>query len=268
MSLHDFPSSALLLAASGSRLPGASQSLQCYARGLKALFPGWEICLAYTMEKARQAMRERGETASSPQDCLEQFAAQGIERIVVQSLHVIAGGEYEGLKNLVVGVAGAMKHISLVPPLLGSPETLPQTALCLSSLVPRRQIDEGILFIGHGSHHAGALAYPALQAAFVAHKVPCAIQLFPPEEQSWLDSALYALYEGGIRRLHVLPLLFSAGLHMKNDIEAHVASLKQGPLGEKFSFVIQPQALLEYPAVCELLAQRLRQQAETMEVVL
>jgi sirohydrochlorin cobaltochelatase len=146
---------AILLAAFGSRLPGAEDSLGVMRACAQELYPDWRVETAFTSGTVRRHKGAHSRQGRSPGEVLRQLVREGVRRLAVQSLHVVPGDEFLGLQRLVASMRGGpdgFERIELGRPLLGNAARMcaapPRPALLCPD---RRAQGEVELAYGHGT---------------------------------------------------------------------------------------------------------------------
>ena len=90
---------AILAVSFGTTYAEAEQTcIRPVEAALAAAYPDWEVRRAYTARIVMHRLRERGVEIHSVEEALGQLRAEGFERIVLASTHMIPGGEYESLR--------------------------------------------------------------------------------------------------------------------------------------------------------------------------
>lgn len=213
------PRKGILIAAFGTSVAPAQVSYAAIDKEVKKTFPDHEILWAWTARTLLHK-RPRNDQVLSVQEAMARFAAMGVKEVVVFSLHVIPGREYEDLATTVRAFAGlpkGLEKVSLSPPLLYDTESLDRTAgLLLKNIPPARKADEAVLFIGHGTHHPAGVYYPALQY-YLSQRDGNA---FVGTVEGDLDvvAVTAALRARGIKKVWLAPMMMVAGDHAVNDL--------------------------------------------------
>lgn len=210
---------AVLLVTFGSSHAGALDQVRLIEPEVRAAHPGVEVAWAYTSAKVRQILAQRGEKLDSPEEALTKLQAQGVKRIVVQSLHVIPGAEFHDLVREARAFAHHGKDLRVVLgwPLLSDTEDLQALArIMLRAATPGRQADQALVWVGHGTHHPAGMAYPAL--AFALAQADPRAYLGTVEGYPSFDDVLGQLKASGVKAVKLMPLLTVLGEHSKQDI--------------------------------------------------
>ena len=191
---------------------------------MREAFPQWEMQAAYTSPTIRRIWAERGRRVPSLEEALEDMAAKGVQKLVVQPTHLICGWEYHSLRQTVLAQAEDFELVSVGAPLLSSPEDYRRTAKAVAEAMPAAA-DEALVLMGHGTDHPMNAAYPAMAHTFWAlgyrHIFVGTVEGWP-QGQDVLEQARQA----GYRRAVLAPLMLVAGDHAKNDMAGDEDSWK------------------------------------------
>jgi len=154
--------------------------------------------------------------------------------IAVQSLHVIAGGEFDRMSALCLEFASRTgSDVRVAGPLLACTHDAPLVAKALAGSItecithrdgPTRQTggaDEAIVLMGHGTTHAAQQLYRAL-AARLALERPLTylgvLEAVDPHNSLSVQAIIRTLTARNIRRARLVPFLTVAGRHAHNDL--------------------------------------------------
>ncbi len=259
---------AILLVAFGSSMPEGQKALKSFDAMARKAFPGVEIRWAWTSRIIRDKLAA-AKTAhpDSPALALARLAEDGYTRVAVQSLHSIPGEEFTELEETVQrfqGMPKGLRAITLGRPLLTTPADLPLAAKALLESQAGRKPGEAVIFMGHGTAHAGNAMYPALQyhlwmldkSAFVA-----TVEGIPA-----LDDVLPLLARDKAQSVRLVPLMAVAGDHAHNDMaggeeDSFASRLKAQGIAAKPVL----QGLAETPALAALWLDHLRDAVQALK---
>ena len=189
--------------------------------------------------------------ASSLAPSLARFSFVINSRVWVQPTLLLPGWEYDRLCTQVE--EGALPA-TLGKPLLWDEADLEALTAALEEAYPARR-DRVLLMMGHGTDHAAHRAYDRLSAILARRGMMlCTIQ-----GRLDFDAAARALLAQPCRRVHLAPLLLTAGEHTKNDMAIHLRS-KLEALG--FQVTCSHTGLGELASVQELYARKLKRLVE------
>ena len=215
------PRTALVLATFGTTYEQSTDPLALVQAELKKRHPGIPQFVAYTSEHVVKTLRSRGKDARNLAQVLADLSADGYTHVVVQSLHVAPGKEFD----LISETAGRFQHLpkgmaatEMGLPLIGTHEDAAAVADLLAANLPKeRQPGDAVVFAGHGAEGpAGSLAYPALQS-FLWEKDPNFF-VGTIEGPYTLENILKAVQAKKAGKVWLVPLMTIVGDHARNDI--------------------------------------------------
>lgn len=212
---------ALVLLTFGTTYEQKADALEPLRQMLKKRYPDMPLFTAYTSTRVVSHLREQGKEAKTPAQALADLSADGYTHVVMQSLHVIPGLEYEIVRE----IAGrfnelpkGLTRVSLGLPLLGSHEDARTLAGTLAAALPKaRKKGEAVVYVGHGAAGAtGSLAYPAL--AFFLQQADPHLFVGTIEGPFDLENTLAGVKASKVKKVWLVPLLTVVGDHAVNDI--------------------------------------------------
>jgi len=210
---------AILLAAFGSRLPGGEAALEALRRRTVELYPDFRVETALTSGTVRRHKGANSRQSRSPADILKALAREGVQRLAVQSLHVIPGAEFVALRREVERLreARAFAAIELGRPLLGNAADVRHVAKTLLSVLPQERLPgEAVLLMGHGTRGQANGVYQDL--ADELRVLDPLVLIGALEAEPGLAAKVDELRSLGVCKVHLLPLLFARGVHATRDM--------------------------------------------------
>jgi sirohydrochlorin cobaltochelatase len=240
---------AVLVVAFGTSVEKARVSYANVERQVKEAFPGREVRWAWTANSLLKTS-SKNKPVLSTQEALAKLAAEGTKDVSILSLHIIPGAEYNDLLRTAAAFEGlpkGLRRVRLAPPLLYGTDSLQEVSRLLVQSVPAaRKKDEAVLFVGHGTHHAAGVYYPALQ--YYLHMLDRNAFVGTVEGDLDFEVVLKSLQAGGVRKVWMAPLMTVAGDHAANDLfGAGAESWRQRFLASGIQVQAVPKGLGEYP---------------------
>lgn len=256
----------IVLTLFGSSDPAVEAVITDFAAKVRAAYPSTKVSVAYTAQRAREAMRARGLVAPSLAQALASLPEDNIHTAVVQSLHIMPGYEFHDSMRVgqaMTGLPKGLKSVHVGTPLISNAQELDKVAQILLDNTPKRGPAEAVVFVGHGTDHMGGLAYPALQYALSqrdAHAFVSALggSKFAGPAVPSTEQTMQALAKAQIKKVYLVPLMTVAGVHVKEDITGTGADSWTSMLKKK-GFEVQEvrKGLLEIPAIQDLFIARI-----------
>jgi sirohydrochlorin cobaltochelatase len=209
----------ILLVAFGSSVESAQVSFENIDKAVKAAYPGLPVRWAYTSHIIRKKLAKQGKMLDSAEVALAKMADEGFTHVAVQSLHTIGGSEYHDLRRVVGSfkMMGGFERVILGNPLLATQEDMERSVEAILSIIPaERNKEEGVVFMGHGTHHPANAFYAALM--FQLQLKDPNIFIGTVEGYPEIDTILALLKKNNIKKTYLMPFMSVAGDHAKNDM--------------------------------------------------
>ena len=181
-------------------------------------FPEAKVKEAYTSRFVIKRLAERGMKYETPTEALKSLAEDGIDTVIVQPTFIIPGVEYDALLAEVDALRPSFKAVYTGTPLLYGVEECRQVADVLGTRHNETDMKHHVVFVGHGSPSLYTALYSQLDNMFKASGHSnfhvATIEGYPD-----MESVLAILKKSKARDVTLVPLLFLAGDHARNDIE-------------------------------------------------
>ncbi len=183
-------------------------------RVFKQAFPDNPIHWAYSSRMVKHAMKKKQKLdLKDPLEMARFLADQGHEWVVMQSLHLICGHEFD---RLVTERDHVNIRTSMGLPLLTSHTDYIKTANALAPLFPRDQT-QAVILVGHGTDHPGWTTYPALET-ILRETYGKRLFIGVVEEYPDMEHTLERIKAAGFKKVCLIPLMLVAGVHFKEDL--------------------------------------------------
>lgn len=181
---------------------------------VKQHFPNAVVSEAYTSRIIIKRLKDRGVDKQNPLNALKQLHADGYTHILVQASTIIDGVEMESLNRNVEEVKSLFKDIRVGNPLLYTPQDYEQVIEVLTKGYTK---DMAYVWVGHGTSDATTAQYAMLDYMLKSkgHN-NCFVGTI--EGYPTYDDMLAQLKSSGLKKVTLIPLMFVAGEHAKNDI--------------------------------------------------
>ncbi len=180
-------------------------------------FKNVEVREAYTSRIIMRRLKERGITKLNPQEVLDELKAQGYTHVLVQGTNIMNGVESENLKNEVASYEDSFKDIRIGTPLLTEAHDYEKVAKAIANKIGPLKENQGVVLVGHGTHHFGGSAYAMMDYVFSAegyeNYAVGTVEGYPE-----FDNVVKKLKDRGVKDVILMPFMFVAGDHAQNDI--------------------------------------------------
>ena len=216
---HNPKKVGVLLVAFGSSEASAQISFENIHKKVQQKYPDVSIRWAYTSTIIRNKLAKQGKMLDSPEVALAKMQDEKFTHVAVQSLHTIAGEEYQDLDRTVQAfkMMGAFEKIILGYPLLAVQKDLAQTVDAVIATIPKeRKPNEAVVLMGHGTPHPANAFYAALM--FQLQLKDPNIFVGTVEGYPDVDLIVDLLLKKKIKKAYLLPFMSVAGDHAKNDM--------------------------------------------------
>lgn len=217
----------------------------------QAEFPDVELREAYTARIVIKRLGERGIVKQKPLDVLTQLQKEGYTYVLIQTSTIIDGVEMESLQKDIAEVQSQFKEIRIGDPLLYSPEDYENLINVLT-----QNVDSKIAYVwvGHGTYDSNTAQYAMLDYMLKAKgHTNCFVGTI--EGYPSYDDMLQQLKASGLKKVVLVPLMFVAGEHAKNDIaEDWKTDLEK----EGYSVDVKMEGLGQNPEIQDLYISHLK----------
>lgn len=207
-------------------------------------FPTLEMREAYTSRIIMRRLRARGVEKPSPLEALFKLRSEGYTHILVQSTNIIEGVEMESLRKDVASVAPFFKDIRVGNPLLYSVED----ATAVVDILTAQPGKGSVVLVGHGTYTPSTATYALidhlLKARGFTHFHVGTIEGYPT-----FDTVLAQLKASKEKQVTLVPFMFVAGDHAKNDI---AVDWKEALEKQGFKVNVRMEGLGQLPAIQQL----------------
>lgn len=180
----------------------------------RSQYPDEQIIWAYSSRMITKKLQKSGDpNIIHPKELFRKLASQGVEEVVVQSLHLFPGKEFHEL----CGVAQKSPLRCLIGmPLLTSPTDYRELADILKPTISATSAS-AILILGHGTDHPIWVAYHCLENilnTLFDKKIYVGVIDKHPDSSHLVDK----IAADGIKHICIIPFFLITGMHFRRDI--------------------------------------------------
>ena len=180
-------------------------------------FPQMDVREAYTSRIVIKRLAQRGIVRKTPLEMLLQLRSEGYQHVVVQPTHIIPGEEYATLLDDVRKVKHLFTDIRVGKPLLYSLDDCQAVATLFNSqLSAEADKRSHVVWVGHGTAHPANAMYS--QMDYLLKRLNPHFHVGTIEGFPSFDDVVSDLKQAKARRVVLVPFMFVAGDHAKNDI--------------------------------------------------
>lgn len=181
---------------------------------VKKEFPDIDVKEAYTSRIVIKKLEKDNIVKLNPLQALKQLQADGYTHILIQPSTIIDGVEMESLNKNVDELKGSFKDIRIGDPLLYSPEDYEKV---IEVLIKDNDKNTAYVWVGHGTYDATTAQYAMLDY-MLKDKGYNNCFVGTVEGYPEFDNVLSLLRSSPFKKVVLVPFMFVAGEHAKNDI--------------------------------------------------
>ena len=193
------------------------KTIEACENKIKESFKDYDFYRAFTSGMIINKLKKRDNMfIDNPSEALEKLYNAGYKEVVVQSLHIICGDEYNKLKDMVAQYEDKFDKISIGRPLLTYIDDYRETVEAVKKDLDKMDIDEAVVFMGHGTEHESHSSYPAIEYMFREYGINAFVGTV--EGYPELEQVIKKLKNRNIKTVDLLPFMLVAGDHAINDM--------------------------------------------------
>ncbi len=245
---------AIIVASFGTtHMEMLDKSIAATEHAIGSSFPHCRVYRAFTSGMVIHRLREQyGIETNNLNQTLELLRHDGYKKAVIQPTLIMGGFEYEMIRRDAENSSGLNVVVGM--PLIDSAADCKAIADILMGN-NRLKKDEALVLMGHGTVHSANRIYSQLQDVF--ESVGYRAFVGTVEGTPTLSDAVKKLQASGAGKAKLLPLMFVAGEHAKNDMAGDDKSSLRS-LVVKAGIEAEPilRGLGEDPSVSDLYVKR------------
>lgn len=218
---------------------------------VKKEYPETEVRNAYTSRIVLKRLKDRGVNIDNPLESLKQLYKEGYTHILILGSTIINGVEMESLNKNVDEVSSLFKDIRISDPLLYTPDDYKSV---IEALTPEYNNDTAYVWVGHGTYDATTAQYTMVDYILKAEgHNNCFVGTI--EGYPEYNDMLVQLKKSGLKNVVLVPFMFVAGEHAKNDI---AEDWKDDLEKEGFNVSVDMRGLGENPKIQDIYLEHLK----------
>lgn len=180
-------------------------------------FKNADVKEAYTSRIVMRRLKAKGIEKQNPSEVINDLKAKGYTHLLVQGTHIMNGVESNNLAEELKGYEKDFKDIRMGTPLLTTHEDYEAVAKAIAKKVGPLKANQGVVLVGHGTHHFGGSAYAMMDYVFTAEGMDT-YAVGTVEGYPAFDNVVTKLKAKGVKDVILMPFMFVAGDHANNDI--------------------------------------------------
>lgn len=214
----------ILIISFGSSFKEAREkAIKPVEEAIGSTFFEYDVHRAFTSNHIRRKLRGEGILIESPEEALQRLIVNGYKEIIIQPLHLLAGFEYEKIKNAALAVNKSELSILLGEPLMYEGSNLDEVVEALKSQIPKDLGNKKVVLVGHGTEHPSNNMYQRLEEKLLEQELPILMGTI----EAGVEVIIKKLEGKKVSEVLLMPFLLVAGDHVLNDISSdHADSWK------------------------------------------
>ena len=201
-----------------------AKTIEATIKEIQAAHPGVKVVTAFTSHIIINRIAENeGINYPTPEQALEQLAAEGYTRVALVALNVIPGMEYDYDKAIFHNYKENFKKMTLATPLIywqGQEEQEDEVSDFIKALfteIKKPSKNSAVLIMAHGTPHIANAYYSVIQAKLdeMGYKN---VYIYTVEGWPNLETVIPKLKKDKIKNVMLVPMMMVAGDHANNDM--------------------------------------------------
>lgn len=177
----------------------------------------YDFFRAFTSNMIIRKLKNRdGLHIENPIEALDRLYKEGYQEVIVQTLHIICGKEFNKLKEQVESYKDRFEKIILGRPLLTYIEDYKEIVEAIENQIPKMESQEVVVFMGHGTFHESHSAYTTLEYVLRDSGINAYVGTF--EGYPEIEFLIRRLQVNNIKTVNLMPFMLVAGNHVINDM--------------------------------------------------
>lgn len=215
---------AILVVSFGtSYLEGIKKSICKIEETIADNFKEYDVFRAFTSHFIIEKLKEKHNLCiNTPEEALEDLFNKGYQEVIVQPLHMIAGEEFQYIKNVLNTYKSKFGVIKLGRPIFyyqGEDDLPEDYTLFIKSIEDILNRNKATVLIGHGTVHPSTATYGCLQTV-LENEGYKNVFIGTIEGYPGFNEVTNRVKRNNIEEVTLMPLLVVAGEHVKNDISS------------------------------------------------
>lgn len=209
---------AILVVSFGTSYPETrKKTIEACENKIRKTFDEYDVFRAFTSNMIIKKLANRDKIyIDNPVESLQKLYEKGYKEVIVQTLHIINGEEFDKLKNQVRSFECKFEKLSLGKPLLTTIDDYKKTTNALKLQVPTLKENEAVVLMGHGTFHEAHSSYTCLN--YMLEEANINAYVGTVEGYPELENVITRLRKNNISKAILMPFMLVAGDHAINDM--------------------------------------------------
>lgn len=193
------------------------KTIEACEKKIKQGLSDYDFYRAFTSNMIIRKLKNRdGIEIENPIQALDRLHNEGYKEVIIQTLHIICGEEFNKLKEQIESYKDKFDKIILGRPLLTYIEDYKEVVNAIETQIPKMEEGEAVVFMGHGTFHELHASYPTLE--YMLRDAGINAYVGTVEGYPELEQVINRLRENNIKTVNLMPFMLVAGDHAINDM--------------------------------------------------
>ena len=193
------------------------KTIEACEKKIKECLEGYDFFRAFTSNTIIKILKNRdGLHIENPIEVLDRLHKEGYKEVIVQSLHIICGEEFNKLREQVEEYNDKFEKIILGRPLLTHKEDYKEVVKAIENQIPKMEANEALIFMAHGTVHKSNSIYIELEGMLRDLGINAYIKTL--EETKEIEKLIKRLNDTNINTVNLMPFMLVSGHHIKSDM--------------------------------------------------
>lgn len=193
-------------------------TIEATEKRLQEEFADYHVERAFTAQMIIDILKDRDKIeVFNVKEALEHLKSEKYSEVIIQPLHIMNGAEYDDVVAEAKEYEGSFDKLVIGKPLLTSTEDYKEAVKAIKGQLPELKEGEGVVLMGHGTHHFANATYAAMEYA-LHDEGEKNVFVGTVEGYPVVEDVIERLKENNIKKVTLMPLMLVAGDHASNDM--------------------------------------------------
>jgi len=184
---------------------------------IKEKLEGYDFFRVFTSNIIIKKLKERENlNIENIEEALNRLYKDGYKEVIVQTLYIICGEEFNKLKNQIDNYKNKFEKLMLGRPLLTYTEDYEEVIEIIVKQLPKNSDKEAIVFMGHGTTHQSHSTYSILES--MLRNININVYIGTIRGYPNIEEAIDKLKSNNIKKVHLVPFMLTVGKHIIEDM--------------------------------------------------
>lgn len=193
------------------------ETIEACENKIKEEFSEYDFYRAYTSNKIIQKIKiSENIDIYNPKQSLDKLYEDGYEEVIIQTLHIIAGKEFNKLKKQFENYKSKFKKLALGKPLITGDNDYKEILEALKIQISKINKNEAMIFMGHGTSNDENKVYSYMEDILRDDGINAYVVTI--KDYLKLNKIITTLKKDSINVVYLMPFMLVAGVHAIKDM--------------------------------------------------